>query len=111
MRRSSGKLFLTIFLLSFCVGVQAVGAKSSHYSPSSKQARYFSASVKIAKFIPLEAIALQVAAIPVDHFSLQEPTLVDVLTVVEITPEKTAPPASAILLRSPPLNSQIFLSL
>jgi hypothetical protein len=100
-----GRLSLLIFVLALCVGVQAVGAKSSHYSPSSTQSRYFSASVKIAKFIPLEVVALQVGVIPVAPFSLQEPQFESVLPVLEYTPAETAPPASALLLRSPPRNS------
>jgi hypothetical protein len=101
----SGRLSLAIFLLALCVGFQAVGAKSSHYSPSSAESRYFSASVKIAKFIPLEVVALQVGVIPVAPFSLQEPQFESVLPVLEYTPAETAPLASALLLRSPPRNS------
>jgi hypothetical protein len=104
-RASSLGLSLAIFLLALCVGVQAVGAKSSHYSGSFPQTVHFSDSVKIAKFIPLEVIALQVAAIPTPRFVLQEPRLECVLPVLEVTPVVTVATVSSIPLRSPPCNS------
>ncbi len=104
-RASSGGISLAIFLLVLCVGVQAVRAKSSHYASRTAQSTYFSASVKIAKFIPLEVVALQVGVIPAAPFSLQEPQFQSFLPVVEYTPAETAPPASTLLLRSPPYKS------
>lgn len=104
-RASSGRLCLAIVLLALCVGVQAVGAKSSHYSPISTQSRYFSASVKIVKFIPLEVVALQIDVIPVVQFHLQEPKFEIAFPVVEFISARTDPPVPAVLPRSPPLNS------
>ncbi|MFZ0820002.1 MAG: hypothetical protein WAM91_08020 [Candidatus Acidiferrales bacterium] len=103
-RSADGRLFLAIVLLALCVCVQAVRAKASHYAGTSPQTRYFAASIKVAKFVPLEVVAPQIAAIAVPHCTLQEPSLMSVLPAVEFTSPDAAPPASAVLLRSPPVT-------
>jgi hypothetical protein len=105
VRSADGKLCLVIAFLVLCVCVQAVRAKAAHYAARSPQSRYFAASIKIAKFVPLEVAAPQIAAIAVPHCSLQEPRLTSMLPAVEPISADVAPPASAILLRSPPLSS------
>jgi hypothetical protein len=89
-------------LLAVCVCVQAVHAKASHYAGHTPQSLHFSASVKIAKFVPVEITAPQVAAIPVHDCSLQEPRLETALRVVESAPVEIASFAAVVLLRSPP---------
>jgi hypothetical protein len=99
------KLSLVIAFLILCVCAQAVRAKAAYYAARSPQSRYFAASIKIAKFVPLEVAAPQIAAIAVPLCTLQEPRLITMLPSVESISADVAPPAWAVLLRSPPLSS------
>jgi hypothetical protein len=104
-RRAERIFCLAVLLLAVCVCVQAVHAKASHYAGHTPQSLHFSASVKIAKFVPVDVVAPQVAAIPVPFRTLQEPRITEVAYVVKPAPVEIFRPTTAILLRSPPVVS------
>jgi hypothetical protein len=104
-RRANRKFCLAIVLVALCVFVQAVRAKSARYAGTTPQTRYFTSSIKIARFVPLDVATPLAAAIPVPFYNLQEPRLASLLPVIEFVSRENAPPATTVLPRSPPLAS------
>ena len=105
IRGADRKLCVAITLLAFCVCVQAVRAKTAHYASHSPQSRYFTASIKIAKFVPLEVVTPLANAIPVPYCHFQEPRLAYILPVAELAAAEILAPSAPVLPRSPPAVS------
>ena len=82
--------------------VLAIAAKTLHYSPHSTEARYFSSSVKIAKFDPATARTAADYTVPAPLIRLEQPQRAYLNFVPNFCPAAVPSKTGPKQLRSPP---------
>lgn len=100
-KRASG-LAVSILALVLGLVVLAIAAKTLHYSPHTTEARYFSSSVKIAKFDPMIARTAADYAVPAPPIKIEQPQRAHAEFVPEISPAAVPSKTGPKQLRSPP---------
>jgi hypothetical protein len=101
-RKRASALAISILALVLGLVVLAIAAKTLHYSPQNTESRYYSSSVKIAKFGPTISRAPAQSAVPAPLVQVEPPQRAHFDFVPEIFPAAVPSKTGPEQLRSPP---------
>lgn len=101
-RKRASSLSVSILLLVLGLVVLAVAAKTLHYAPHTTEARYFSSSVKIAKYGPTITRAATDYAVAAPPIKIEQPQRAHADSVSKISPAAVPSKTGPKQLRSPP---------